>query len=139
MRRCRGDDLCNDDVQRPFIVTDGAMRYLGDVYGNALAVNAAGTVVGMQYGPVGWRIFIYAEGVFSGLEKRVDGLDGAQLVDARAIDDAEQIAGRACACSPDAASIGLRLDPVPARHHPERGPCRRGRRIERASALTKAT
>jgi probable HAF family extracellular repeat protein len=110
-----GTTFSNDDVQRPFIVTDGPMRYLGDIYGKASAINAAGTVVGIQYGPIGWRIFIYSDGVFSNLEDLVDGLGGARLVAANAINDAGQIAAQACAYSLGMGCFGLRLDPVPAR------------------------
>jgi probable HAF family extracellular repeat protein len=105
----------SDNRQRPFIYTNAAMRYLGEMNGAASAINAAGVIVGYQYNASGYRTFVYADGVFSNLEDLVDGLDGARLIEANAINDAGQIAARACGRILGAECYGLRLDPVPAR------------------------
>jgi probable HAF family extracellular repeat protein len=108
-----GETFGSDNIPRPFLYTAGAMRYLGEEHGAAQAINAAGTVVGYQFGDRGDRPFIYSDGGMANLAELVDGLDGAKLVSAAAINDAGQIAGRACLPGPSNQCFGVRLDPAP--------------------------
>jgi len=83
------------------------------MHGCANAVNAAGSVVGYQFDDGAFRVFLYADGTIHALGDLVDGLDGARLVAANAINDAGQIAAQACAPGRGRECFGVRLDPVP--------------------------
>jgi probable HAF family extracellular repeat protein len=105
-----------DNRSRPFLYGDGVMRRLGEGGGTANAINNAGTVVGSYEFEVGeFRPFVYGDGVLTRLDTLVDGLEGATLVVAAAVNDAGQIAGRACTDDVRVFDcFGVRLDPVPA-------------------------
>ncbi len=111
-----GETFGPDNLPRPFLRSNGTMIVVGDRNGTAYAISSDGTVVGTQFDKHGSRAFVYTDGVVSGLAELVDGLDGAQLVTASAINDAGQIAARACAYAGnynEYECFGVRLDPVP--------------------------
>ncbi|MGA8031197.1 MAG: hypothetical protein WCB48_02295 [Casimicrobiaceae bacterium] len=109
-----GETFGSDNLPRPFIYTEGGMRYLGTMHGSANAINAAGNVVGYQFDDGAFRVFLYADGTINALDDLTDGLDGARLVSVNAINDAGQIAARACVTGRGGECFGVRLDPMPA-------------------------
>lgn len=109
--------LAGNSLQHAFLLPypAGAMQDLGTLGGAhsaALAINSAQHVVGSALDPNGdSRAFVHADGVMHDLNVLVpSGLSGAKLTGAVAINDAGQIAARACVgqiCK------AFRLDPIP--------------------------
>jgi len=108
-----GETYGSDNSPRPFVFTQGLMRYVGDMHGAANGINTAGTIVGYQFGDDRSRAFISVSGTISALDDLTDGLDDATLVLATSINDAGQIAARACSTIRWSECFGVRLDPVP--------------------------
>lgn len=109
-----GQTYGSDGGMRPFVYIGGEMRYVGDIlYGSAKAINAAGNIVGYKVDSDGSRAFLFVDGTISALDDLTDGLDGATLVTANAINDAGQIAAQACSTAVPNECFGVRLDPVP--------------------------
>lgn len=109
-----GETYGSDNLPRPFVYTGGVMSYIGDMHGSANAINGYGEIVGYQFDGDAVRVFLYANGAINALDDLTDGLNGARLVSANAINDAGQIAARACFGGPGGECFGVRLDPVPA-------------------------
>lgn len=102
-------------VDHPFLYSHGVMHDLGtllpdDSYAEAFDVNNLSQVVGRSSGTVpGGLGFLYEDGAMVALNTLIDPTSGWTVVDAHAINDAQQIAGTACLAG---ACYAVRLDPL---------------------------
>lgn len=98
-------------VNHAFLYSHGAMTDLGtldaDTYSEAVDINNLGQVVGYSAGSG----FLYEGGAMVGLNTLIDPASGWNVIDAAAINDAQQIAGTACIAG---VCYAVRLDLVSA-------------------------
>lgn len=102
-------------IDHAFLYSHGVMHDLGtlpgDGYAEAFDINNLSQVVGRSFGSgLG---FLYEEGAMVALDTLIDPTSGWTIIDARSINDAQQIAGTACMAG---SCYAVRLDlvsPVP--------------------------
>lgn len=102
-------------VDHAFLYSHGVMHDIGtlpgDDYAQAFDINNLSQVVGSSFGS--GQGFLYEDGAMVALNALIDPASGWTVVDARSINDAQQIAGTACMSG---ACYAVRLDlvsPVP--------------------------
>jgi len=98
-------------VDHAFLYSHGVMHDIGtlpgDDYAEALDINNLSQVVGSSFGShLG---FLYEDGAMVALDALIDPTSGWTVIDARSINDAQQIAGTACLAG---TCYAVRLDPV---------------------------
>jgi probable HAF family extracellular repeat protein len=98
-------------VDHAFLYSHGVMQDIGtlpgDDYAQAFDINNLSQVVGRSFGS--GQAFLYEGGAMVALDALIDPASGWTVVDAHAINDAEQIAGTACMAG---ACHAVRLDPL---------------------------